>query len=40
MISYNDALMMDHVRDLDRMNRELLNIHWNYRSLPEPLPEY
>lgn len=37
MISYNDALMMDHVRDLDRMNRELLNIHWNYK---EPLPKY
>lgn len=40
MISYTDALMMDHVRDLDRMNRELLNIHWNYSALPESLPKY
>lgn len=32
--------MVDYMRNLDHMNRELLNIHWNYESLPEPLPEY
>lgn len=37
MISYTDALMMDHVRDLDRMNRELLYTLYNE---PEYLPKY